>query len=344
MPTLTPTILIVDDNPAGLDVIESFLAKSNYSLEFASNGSEAINKAKELVPDLILLDVMMPDIDGFAVCSNLRSHSVLAEVPIIMITAFEERSLQLKGLEAGADDFLYRPVNKEELRAKVKTITRLNRYRHLLTERERFQWVIDQTNNGYLILDQNNDILYSNPRADFFLGGNERESIEGEDFIEISSKEYLLKPQSLWESWPGNLPKTSTPPLYLVRPETENSREFWLSVETMETNSGFPNERMLCLKDVTENIDNQQNLKIFHNLISHKFGSPLHQMEMGIELLTSSLDDDNTSNDNSQEELHKVIIDAAHQIKDQIGNILDYLNVPNTLLSQKSIQVWKSVV
>jgi DNA-binding response OmpR family regulator len=122
------TILIVDDDPLMQKVIEASLIKDNYTIVFANNGEEGIRFAHELMPDLILLDVIMPDLDGFEVCQRLRNDMLLLYIPIIMITALDDRDSKIQGLEAGADDYLCKPFDKIELRARVKTITRLNRY------------------------------------------------------------------------------------------------------------------------------------------------------------------------------------------------------------------------
>jgi len=133
------TILIVDDQLSGREVIRGLLSGQGYELAFASNGEEALAQASDLMPDLILLDVMMPGMDGFEVCERLRADNHLAEVPIIMVTALDDQNSRLKGIEAGADDFVTKPFNKAELHVRVRTITRLNRYRRLLLERRRRQ-------------------------------------------------------------------------------------------------------------------------------------------------------------------------------------------------------------
>jgi signal transduction histidine kinase len=130
------TVLIVDDDPIGRDAMDAMLSPEGYQLEYASNGPQALEKAGLLTPDLILLDVMMPEMDGLEVCRRLRATPRLAEVPVLMLTALDDRSAMLQGLEAGADDFLSKPVDRQELRARVRTITRLNRYRTLLQQRE----------------------------------------------------------------------------------------------------------------------------------------------------------------------------------------------------------------
>jgi signal transduction histidine kinase len=130
-----PRVLIVDDQPSARESLEALLTGQGYDLAFASNGAEALAAARELEPDVILLDVMMPGMNGFEVCRQLRADPNLAEVPIIMVTALDDRESRLQSIEAGADDFATKPYDRAELRARVRTITRLNRYRRLLMER-----------------------------------------------------------------------------------------------------------------------------------------------------------------------------------------------------------------
>ena len=129
-------ILIVDDDPLGIDTLKSILEGQGYDITSANNGDTALQKADELLPDLILLDVMMPGMDGFEVCRRIRATPKLAEVPIIILTALDDRPSRLLGIDSGADDFLTKPVDRQELRLRVKTVIRLNRYRTLLTQRE----------------------------------------------------------------------------------------------------------------------------------------------------------------------------------------------------------------
>src|SRR5512140_1606326 len=94
-------ILIVDDDRTASIALEAILEGEGYRLEIASNGPEAVEKAEALNPDMVLLDVMMPGMDGFEVCRRMRSIPRLAEVPIIILTALEERFFLLRGIEAG---------------------------------------------------------------------------------------------------------------------------------------------------------------------------------------------------------------------------------------------------
>jgi signal transduction histidine kinase len=130
------TILIVDDEPSARETLSAVLDGQNYRLEMAENGVEAIQMAMQIQPDLILLDVMMPGMNGFEVCRRVRSTPGLAEVPIIILTALDDPASLLQGIESGADDFLTKPVDRHELIARAQTITRLNRYRTLVEQRE----------------------------------------------------------------------------------------------------------------------------------------------------------------------------------------------------------------
>jgi len=130
------TVLIVDDDRSARETLVAMLEKENYHLALAKNGFEAIQMAERLQPDLILLDIMMPGMDGFEVCRRIRSTASLAEVPIIILTALDDRGSLLQGIDAGADDFLTKPVDRQELAARVRTITRLNRYHTLMEQRE----------------------------------------------------------------------------------------------------------------------------------------------------------------------------------------------------------------
>ena len=131
------TILIVDDDKNNRDTLELILSADDYRLEMAGDGETALNIVTAILPDVILLDIMMPGMDGYDVCRRIRSDPRSAEIPVIMLTVLDDRQSLLRGLEAGADDFLPKPIDTIELRARLGSITRLNRYRSLVNERAR---------------------------------------------------------------------------------------------------------------------------------------------------------------------------------------------------------------
>jgi putative two-component system response regulator len=143
------TILIVDDEAGGRYTLESILEEQGYRIEMAESGAEALEKARQLLPDVILLDVMMPGMDGFEVCQRIRKDPLLAEIPIIMLTALDDRKSFLNGLESGADDYITKPYDRYELRARLLGITRLNRYKKLLDERANIEQAHEQLLAAY---------------------------------------------------------------------------------------------------------------------------------------------------------------------------------------------------
>lgn len=120
-----PLILIVDDNPANVDIIQTRLAAHSYDIITAEDGEAGLAMAREKRPDLILLDILMPKMDGIEVCRNLRADSTLAFMPIIMVTAKTHSKDVVAGLEAGADEYLTKPVDQAALVARVKSMLRI---------------------------------------------------------------------------------------------------------------------------------------------------------------------------------------------------------------------------
>jgi len=116
-----PRILVVDDEPNIIELVKLYLEREGYQVEDAANGRDALSRLSAVNPELVVLDLMLPDIDGFEVCRQIRTKS---DVPILMLTARTEDIDKIVGLELGADDYLTKPFNPRELVARVRAILR----------------------------------------------------------------------------------------------------------------------------------------------------------------------------------------------------------------------------
>ncbi|HEY0420332.1 MAG TPA: response regulator, partial [Acetobacteraceae bacterium] len=124
---MTARILIVDDVPANTRLLEARLAAEYYQVASAAGGEEALQLALDWQPDLILLDVVMPGIDGYETCQRLKSDARTLHIPVVIVTALGATEERVRGLEAGADDFLTKPVDFETLLARLRSLVRLKR-------------------------------------------------------------------------------------------------------------------------------------------------------------------------------------------------------------------------
>lgn len=320
-------ILIVDDTETGREILEALLYSPAYQLAFACNGPEALTMAEELTPDLILLDVMMPGMDGFEVCRRLRANPRLAEIPIILVTALDDRQSRLQGIEAGADDFVTKPFDHAELRARVRTITRLNRYRRLLDERARFEWVVEQAEDGYVLLGQKNEMLYANERARWLLGLPSKSILPTkDDFLAYIEQIFRREPAEAWKKLLDQSSIQPELPIYLIRPETANAQALWLEVALLTQVEGGSLQRLLHLRDVTSQMSTQRDIWTFHSMVMHKLNTPLHAISGGVQLLLPDMVE-NLSADQIQEVV-KLISSGVYRLNHTISDILQYLRMP----------------
>lgn len=314
------TILIVDDQVSGREVLRGLLTGQGYQFVFAANGEEALHIARQSIPDVILLDVMMPGMDGFEVCQRVRSDPQLAQVPVLLVTALDDRDSRIKGIQAGADDFISKPFDRHELRARVQTIVNLNRYRRLHTERAKFEWLVDKANFGHLILNEADQIVYANRQARQYLEIPFEADLPLEPFPQLVKKYYNCEPQSLWEQWPNLMAPNA--PAYLVRPASEASESLWLQVEQMAMSLDASEKYLINLQDVTEDMNAKRLMWTFHAQIGHKLRTPVMLISGSLDMLYT--DKDVLSDD------HQTLVSSAYKnalrLQSEIQDVLHYLD------------------
>ena len=121
-------VLVVDDVSANLELLKSLLSREGYQVMTASDGEQALTMVEDVHPDLVLMDVLMPKLSGYEVCERIKQNPLTRLTPVVLITALHEREDRIQGINAGADDFLTKPVNPHELNARARSLVRLKRY------------------------------------------------------------------------------------------------------------------------------------------------------------------------------------------------------------------------
>lgn len=177
-----PRILVVDDELLNVELMRAYL-NNDYDVITAYNGKDALDKVKKEMPDLILLDVMMPDMDGYEVCRIIRHEYRIDFIPIIMITALTSKEDHQKGIEAGADEFLKKPVGKFELDKKISSLLRIKQQHDaLLIDRNKAYDYLDYVGVLIAVLDQNYNLVHINKKGSDFLGYKKEKTL-GKNWI-----------------------------------------------------------------------------------------------------------------------------------------------------------------
>jgi two-component system alkaline phosphatase synthesis response regulator PhoP len=138
-------VLIAEDNPQNAELVEAYLGEREFEIRIASDGEQTLQMVRAWRPDLILLDVMMPKISGFEVCKRLRADPATGDTAILMITALDQASDVERAVEAGTDDFLTKPINKNELLLRVRSLLKS---RHNKRELDRALAYIEAVERG----------------------------------------------------------------------------------------------------------------------------------------------------------------------------------------------------
>lgn len=308
-------ILIVDDEAGMREMLNDLLADMNCDLHFAADGNEGLEKAIEVKPDLMLLDIMLPGMDGFQLCEAIRKRPDIAAVPVIMVTGHNTEESARRGIEVGAEDVLSKPFNMSELKLRARTILQLNRYRILAAERAQFQWVVEHAGAGYVMLDKSDRVTYLNPLAQVFFNLESFSPSKGATLFDLVDGHFERVPDNAWEAWP-DLPEKS----FLVRPETSQQRALWLQVNTVP-DSEDADQRIIRIRDVTEEMMMFQNMWQFEHMVSHKLRTPLTGLIGAVDALEAS----DKITDEESRSLVSEASNAAQRLHDTIRGVLEHL-------------------
>jgi CheY-like chemotaxis protein len=311
-------LLAILSNTYTQNYLQEMLYRSNFTLEFCTEPEQALPEAHNLLPDAILLDSDLPNFDCNEICRRLKADPHLKGVPVVMLVDLNDRKAKAKALSAGADDFLNKPFDGIELLVRLRTLTRLHHYDQLFADLERFDWMVAHAQEGYLILDNDSIIQYANERAVNML--NLPENPDGLDFTQVVEANYVARPTESWKTW-----QQDPSPCFLMRPENINARAFWMVLEALDTSIGAATQRIVRLRDVTEKMSIYQDIRRFHDTITHKLRTPISILATSVSLLNSQIEH------LSPEEVKELAVSAAkgaERLVWEVRDVLTYIDAP----------------
>jgi two-component system, cell cycle response regulator len=263
-------VLLIDDNPYALQTVQSALVGTGYDVDTATNGAEGLEKAAAAPPDVVLLDLVMPGMSGIEVLRQLRANPVLAEVSIVVVTSLDDRATRLEALGAGADEFLGKPINVPELRARLRTLSKVNRYRRLSDERARLAWLAEGSADGFVLLNADGTIAWTNESARRYLDLPARPSDVGVRFLDRARALYSFGPGGTFDE--GSLIRGEKAERHLVRPASAKAPALWLRVDLFYAGGEGIS---VCLRDVTAAFTSFRDSWTIGHVLGHKLRTPL---------------------------------------------------------------------
>jgi len=185
-----PAILIVDDAPDHLGALRTAMLRQGYQTFIATSGERALDIAQRIKPDLVLLDVVMPGIDGLETCRRLKAHPATAHIPVIFMSARGETDDIVAGFDIGAADYIPKPLRLEEVCARVRAQLRMRRSNASQNaQADRLRMIVNSMDQGLLILERSGRIQYANPACDRYIG------YAPEELVGRSLSDLLARPE-----------------------------------------------------------------------------------------------------------------------------------------------------
>ncbi|UCE02001.1 MAG: response regulator [Candidatus Latescibacterota bacterium] len=304
-------ILVVDDNSVNCELLEAMLEPQGYDVLQAYSGHDALHVAQHTRPDMILLDVNMPEMDGFEVARRLRANEMTKLIPVVMVTALGDLDHRVQGLESGADDYLAKPVSQMELLARVQSTLRLSWLRRQVDERQKLELVLGDVSDGIVIVDATGRVREVSPSAKRLLGLEQ----VGASVDELC-RELEGAPDDLTEAVRHGEVRD------FVLHREEPVLFLSVSVRPVFDPEGHSTGAVLSLRDVTRETLEHKLQQDLLSLVSHKFRTPLTIVTSWVQVLAEEGCGPISA---PQKEALSAITAAANDLRDLLDGMLSFL-------------------
>lgn len=330
MPDNKKTLLIIYSDAQIRHYLETLLLpREEFILEFCDAPQNSPRIANEMLPDAIMLDSDLQGTDSAEICRRIRLDPHLAGTPLLVMLDPRNRKAKAQAFDTGADDFISKPLDALELLARLRSLTRLRYYDKMFADLERFKWMAAHAQEGYLLLDSLAIIQYANERAINML--NLPEDPVGMDFIVAVQAHYVARPAETWQTW-----FEDPSPCFLMRPENINARAFWMVLEGLDTDIGAETQRIVRLRDVTEKLSIYQDIRRFHDTITHKLRTPVSLLATSVSLINSQLE---RLSAEEIRDLMKTAAKGAERLVWQVRDVLNYVDAPLSIQIGEPVSV-----
>lgn len=315
--------MVVDDDESVRLRVRDLAEADGCRVEEAASGEECLRLVALRRPDLVILDLMMPGMSGVEVCARLRADQATREIPIIVLSAADRDQALPAALEAGAEDYLPKPVPASELRAKVRNILWLNRYHALRRERDRLRWLFEHSCEPLVRLTRGGLLREANLRAREIFGFPERDADnvhEPTDALAVIGRDHRADPADALDRLlePGaGFARAFT----LHRPETSLLAARWYQAEVHEDADSPSSDVLLKLTEHSDRVRHDLEAWAFHRVVSHKLRTPLNGIGSLLDLLLQ--EPDGLATDTARE-LVAAARESATRLEQTVFSILRY--------------------